>query len=690
MSDTKNIIRNIVQPVLNPKQEELFFHSLIDHLYLIQYNSDKSDELIHELYASFRDSDMNPLYLEDGAGCNIEDVVNYMDNIYLGANTPGGGLDNIKHWTIPGLTEQEIADIKSRLEEALNNPNSVGKVFYSINENVNVILDRLGRKITHQYLNLKNSKDYGTNTTVINAYPDELIINESFLEDVNRTFTIKWISHSASRPFYTKEYSIKELEEYLKDGGYVVTPKHLGGCLAATIQALITNGLATINNDIKTPGFYLGFDNKDEIKIISYEYAAPTIDDLKSAAILLNELVRYFDCAESKLATGLKWGWIAPFSYIMKQTGKFLPWLYLYGKAGSGKTTLGQIILNLWVERTEENDIGGGSFDTVARVGKRLSQSSFPILVNEPKGAFNRDSVVEVIKSSVERTTARGRYEGKSFKNISALSPAIFTANQYIPRDDALLRRLEVVYFSHNERKSDSEKKSFDEQFMLHNPSKSRIAILRSFSNYFLKRIMEEPDLLTHDWKETTDKILREIYQEIGIAIPEWLLSWSKFETIDDLDEEVIEDIRMFFVDIINKETRNITVYDENYDCKISEQQTFSDDIKNCKDLHSRAWNVINERKIPWAMLIHPRNLNKDYVVFTKGIKRDMDSAIGNNSYNLKSLSELLDWEYIPMRLASKESPKKIMRVEFDEFLKFIYPSACEVVYDRYRDVEVK
>lgn len=681
MSEAKSVIVQVVQPVLDPKSEDLFFRSLIDHLYLIQYDSNEADSLIRDLYIAFRE-DMNRVYLEEDAGCNIEDVIDYLNKLYLGEEVAGNGLESIKHWTVPGLSDSELENIKSRIEDVVSTPRTTEKIFFSINESVNIVLDYYGRKIIHQYMNLKNRNDYGTNTTVINAYPAELEINESVLDDMNRTFTIKWISHGVTKPFTTREFSIKELEDYLKDGGFVITPKYLSGCLASAIQAMITKGLATINNDIKTPGFYRDSEDKLNIKIIDYEFKRPNRTDLKEAAILLDELVKYFTGAEDKLATGLKWGWMSPFSYIMKQTGKFLPWLYLYGKAGSGKTTLGQIILNLWCERTEENDIGGGSFDTVARVGKRLSQSTFPLVVNEPKGAFNRDSVVEVIKSSVERTSARGRYEGKNFKNISALSPVIFTANQYIPRDDALLRRLEVVYFSHNERKTAEEKKDFDKTFMLHNPSKSRIAILRSFSNYFLMKICESPSLLSEDWKETSDKIIRDIYQDLGLEVPSWLLSWSKFETIDDLDDEVIEDIRMFFIDTINRETRNITIYDEIYNTRLQEQQTFRDDVKTletCQDLHRRAWNVLNERKVPWAMLVNSKYLSKDYVVFTKGIKRDMDKAIGSTSYNLKSLSELLNWEYKTMRLASKESPKKVMRVEFEDFVRFIYPSACEV-----------
>ncbi len=36
----------------------------------------------------------------------------------------------------------------------------------------------------------------------------------------------------------------------------------------------------------------------------------------------------------------------------MKQRGADVQWLYLYGRGGSGKTTLGKMILYLWENQT--------------------------------------------------------------------------------------------------------------------------------------------------------------------------------------------------------------------------------------------------------------------------------------------------------------------------------------------------
>ncbi len=58
--------------------------------------------------------------------------------------------------------------------------------------------------------------------------------------------------------------------------------------------------------------------------------------------MLLDELAEWFKHAKDRFATVIKWGVIAPFIYAMKQRGKWVPWLYLYGASNVGKTTLGK------------------------------------------------------------------------------------------------------------------------------------------------------------------------------------------------------------------------------------------------------------------------------------------------------------------------------------------------------------
>ena len=100
------------------------------------------------------------------------------------------------------------------------------------------------------------------------------------------------------------------------------------------------------------------------------------------------ELSEFFEDNLSVLATVFKWGLMSMFSYAMKQAGKWMPWMYLKGSAGSGKTTIAKLNLYIWGIPTHENNIGGSSFDTVARLGAKVSQDCGPRIVNEPAAVF--------------------------------------------------------------------------------------------------------------------------------------------------------------------------------------------------------------------------------------------------------------------------------------------------------------
>ncbi|MDW7990207.1 MAG: hypothetical protein RMH75_06050, partial [Archaeoglobaceae archaeon] len=82
-------------------------------------------------------------------------------------------------------------------------------------------------------------------------------------------------------------------------------------------------------------------------------------------------------------------------------------WLYLYVDSGTGKTTLGRIVLKMW-ELDTRYEKTGTSIDTPARFGYVVSMSTFPVLVNEPGGALVREEIVEMIKNSADSTTAMG------------------------------------------------------------------------------------------------------------------------------------------------------------------------------------------------------------------------------------------------------------------------------------------
>ena len=86
-------------------------------------------------------------------------------------------------------------------------------------------------------------------------------------------------------------------------------------------------------------------------------------------------------------------------------------------------------------------------------------------------------------------------------------------------------------------------------------------------------------------------------------------------------------------------------------------------------EFYNQVFDVINNHKLPYMYLRHLRD-GRDFVCFTSNLK----TVLNKNDFecvSVKSLSEQLEWEYVPTRIDGKV--KNVMRIEFKEFLHFLY-----------------
>ena len=510
-------------------------------------------------------------------------------------------------------------------------------------------------------------------TPVIEAVPFELIVYDSPLLDQPRTFKIKWDSPYTNRKFVTAGESsgatIKEISNYLVDAGFSHNPRLIEGAVSCMINSMIKDGLAEIKTDIDNEGIYYDTSN-DKITVVKLDFEEVTRKEALKAHKTLIELSTFFENNCSVLATVFKWGLMSEFSYAMKQAGKWMPWMYLKGSAGSGKTTLAKIILYIYGIPTPENNIGGSSFDTVARLGAKISQDCGARIVNEPAAVFNRNSTKEMVKVCVESTTARSKYKGSYFGGIPAFSPVLFTANQYLPEDDALLRRLYVLSFSYSQRKTEAQKKDFEAKFHMDTPSISQLVNLNYFGKYAIRYILTNPSVLLDNWEDTADMIISSFYSEcLGIDAPEWLLSWAASENLDDFDTNQREDIRNFFVDQFNQERKKINIIDENG--YRSDDTLDIDEASTSEDFEDINWSIVNNRKLKWALPRVSRAGNR-HICFTQGLRTALSEHM-NFCNDLRSIAELIGWKYTPVTLNGKS--QRVIDVKFDDFMEFLYPN---------------
>ena len=676
MTAQAKTIQNLTQTLteIKPELTDTLLRQIISEMFTQEVDPETCEDIIRPLCENLvNNPDFETMF-------DWADINTYLNNIYSLEDKPNTGLDGVSFLLSRNYDEAETTMFNRRLKKALA-PYGTKKVYREkTGTNTSIILNQKLEIIQYEWDNGK--KGERNLETVINAYPQEVIIHDSPLDDIGRTFTIRWVSKTSSRVFETNRKTIKEIEQYLEEAGWVITPRRLKGTLAAVIQIAVKYKLAQMHNEIDNPGVYWDKTN-EELKIIHLDVDEPSQDEVNEALNVIDLLAPFFKGHETKLSTCLKWGLMSIFDYSIKQIGgKWMPWLYLYGKAGSGKTTLGEIILFIYDIPNEDNNLGGSSFDTVARVGSRVSQFTKPIMVSEPEGALNKPSIVGMLKTAIESTTARGRYQGKAYRTIPSFSCGIITANQGLPSGDALFRRFTSILFSHNEKKAADNKKEFDEIFKINSPKRSILNKLKALGNYFITEIKSNPELLLNDWQETADLLVGRAYLDTGHDMPSWILDWHKTETLDDLDEEEIEEIRLFLIEKINRATQKVQVWSEETGRPLN-QQDLDTDFKTNDDFNDRVWSVLNEKLIPWLDLHRGRDGTIN-VVCSSGIKKEL-KQITSSSYNLQSISELLGWEYKPLKINGKT--KRMMIVNYHDFLDFLYPKLDE--YDGGGNFEV-
>ena len=369
-----------------------------------------------------------------------------------------------------------------------------------------------------------------TTTTVLEVCLNELIVYDSPITEEPRQFKATFGVNGGVRPLVVGPAFREDIINNLRDNNYIASKRYGEDVISASLNLYAQRGLAEMKTDIETPGFFYNQENKQIINA-KYDVETPDPEEIRQGFKVLEEFAGYFQHVKTKVATLFKYGLIAPFSFTKKQMGaKWIPYYFLYGQPGSGKSRLGQMIIYMWNTPDDgENNLGGGSFDTEARIGGALSKNTFPIVVDEPAGVFQKDGLVEIIKNAVLKTILRSRYRAGHLGTIPSYSPVIFTSNVSSPQDIAFGRRIETINFTHDEMKTQKEMDKFDNTFQMDSPNRSKLNTFKAITQAVAVEILADPTLLEKDWKELADTLLIRIYSDIGERPPETAIPtfWS-------------------------------------------------------------------------------------------------------------------------------------------------------------------
>jgi len=452
-------------------------------------------------------------------------------------------------------------------------------------------------------------------------------------------YKVVWEVSTRPKPVEIGPAYIGDVLDRLRAEGLVTAGRFADDVLNAVIEGFIRRGRAEVRAEIESPGFYY-VDGR--VVAVGFDVREPVFEELREALILLDELAVWYKHVLDRFATVVKWGLLAPFNYVLKQRGRWVRWLYLYGASRTGKTTLGEVVLKIW-GLGAGNTKTGGSIDTPARLGYVLSQSTFPVLVNEPGNALSREDIVEIVKNAVESTVVRGKYHRGSYVEIPSLAAVIFTSNKYIPRDDALLRRLQVLRFTYGERVEEGKAAVFERDV------KPRLDKLRALGVFTAWYVTSNASILGGE--DPARAILEEAYRRVGLELPQWV--GLKVAGEECFEESIVEDVRSFLRERVNNA----------FFKAIREVYIEGVSGKGELPLKDRVRIVLEKQLLPWA------DLRDNEVVITTGVLGELKDVIGDIG-GLKSLAELLGWEYGVRKVGGK--PVRCIVAKLEDFINFL------------------
>jgi len=569
-----------------------------------------------------------------------------------------------------GAKVEDASLIEEEIIGRIAVPRYFGSLSERIEDNIRLVIDPEKKEVIKDVVTFNRKGDENHNEIkLIDASLKELTVYDNPIAEETRQFKSVWDTRLRPYPLTLGPDSAPEIAAKLSESGYIIKKRDGEDAVKICFNIFIKQNLAEMKSEIETPGFY--FNEKGELQIVKYEVKKEvSTKDLRKGLQTLHEFADYFPKQQMALATVFKWGLISPFVFAIKQKGGWVRVPFLYGNAGTGKSTFGKMALYTWcTPNSDTNMIPGSGFDTEARIGDRLKQFTFPLVIDEPGALFERKGPSEMIKTAIEQTTSRGKYIGRRYRTIPAYASFLMTSNYKYPNEDAFNRRFYPIPFYRSERKSQKQREEFDRKFKFDNIKQCKLHDLKPLGQFIAIEILNDPKLLDQPWQDLINTLLVSIYAEANMTPPDWILDWVEIESMVDLDELYKENIRNFLVEEVNKAFGTIQQMDDEGKPKHKYDNKF--DVYGPENFENIIWSVLNQRRLPWALLG-----NNNMVYITTGFLKALKKKECINE-SLPSLGDLLGWKYSKGKIKSAGFSGSHLRVHRDKFTKFIFP-VCE------------
>ena len=450
--------------------------------------------------------------------------------------------------------------------------------------------------------------------------------------------------------------NLEEILGYLKINGLVYKVRAAEDALPAILQAYYREGRVATKREIETPGFYMTSNKIEQYKV---DHKQPKDEEIKKCTDLLLSLQSKYKRREV-FPTFLKWGIMAPFSYILKQLDgeQWMPWLFPYGWTNTGKTTNGKIVLAIWRKHRDKtkHDIGFSSTDNVARFARAISYNTYPVLINEVQLDDDRQKqLVEALKHAVQSQTARARLMSRSVAEyISALSPCILTSNDLPPQDPAFRRRIIPIYYSKDDEPSQDDIQQFN---TLMRTGLDTLGILGDFAvNYIINN---QETLLNGNWIDVAKHILVEFFKAAGKEIPDWIDYFVQETQVQDAAFEQEQIVRGFFKKTINE------FFGRNYRALTPREDI--DEVINENTIEKRLDFCCNKELIPFL------SKKEGSILIFHDIIHELKNHRISSIIHLTQLARMFQSEVKMIKLNGKS--QRLISIPVAKFLEFISPT---------------
>ena len=499
--------------------------------------------------------------------------------------------------------------------------------------------------------------------TIIDAIPHKIQIHENPLDKTApRTYKITWQTNSNSdkhRYFTTGPNNINTTIEELANRNMIIKKNFAPDALNAIIRAYEINNDSTnfeLDESLETSGYYY-----IDGKFVTNNITQNLDGDIPNLQEQITDCIDFIEALATKwvdkriFPTLIKWAVLAPFAYILKKDTRGLNnWLELihsYSKSGGGKTTGGLIALAVWRKHTEKDkpihQLNLGKIDTPARLGHAVSQTTYPVLVDEvgDLGDKKHIGLVELIKTAVKSTVIRGSYVSRGhYVDTPALSSLIFTSNPAPPRDDGYRRTSIIIHYSRQEQHTKEQALEFDKWITA---NLDKLGILGDFAARYITKY--KPDIL-FSGRENEDiekEIITEFYKLVKKEKPGWLdlKVESNKAAVEDETEQPRFELRGFFIEAITN------TYSKHYP-RLTPISIQKEQEERSVNLTTMLDFCLNKNLVPY---LHRHNVNWQ-IMITADVLSELKRAGSEieGLTHLTDLAQLLGFEYKQKKIHGK------------------------------------